>query len=128
MVLVTCPASCSALMGECKQGRNEVRWRPGQEASLAPPCSNLRSFGSKSTVLKKVLATLLGLFGPPTAVSRRPGNYVPLPALVMPVGARVRLTRVLPLTRHQRNIHCESGRVVNGASKRRQAPTQGLGP
>jgi len=23
------------------QGRNEVRWRPRQEASLAPPCSNL---------------------------------------------------------------------------------------
>jgi len=32
------------------QGRNEVRWRPGQEASLALPCSNLRSFGSKCTV------------------------------------------------------------------------------
>jgi len=45
------------------QGRNEVRWRPGQEASLAPPCSNLRSFGSKCTMLKKVLVTLLGLFG-----------------------------------------------------------------
>ena len=60
------------------QGRNEVRWRPGQEASLAPPCSNLRSFESKSTVLKKVLATLLGLFGArrshstPPAVIRRP--------------------------------------------------------
>jgi len=37
-----------------KQGRNEVRWRPGQEASLEPPFSNLRSFGSKCTVLKKV--------------------------------------------------------------------------
>jgi len=47
------------------QGRNEVGWRPGQEASLAPPCSKLRSLGSKFTVLKKVLVTLLGLFGPP---------------------------------------------------------------
>ena len=28
-------------------GRNEVRWHPGQEASLAPPRSNLRSFGSE---------------------------------------------------------------------------------
>ena len=28
------------------QGRNEVRWRPGREASLAPPCPNLRSFDS----------------------------------------------------------------------------------
>ena len=45
------------------QGRNEVRWRPGQEESLAPPCSKLRSFGSKCSVWKKVLVTLLGLFG-----------------------------------------------------------------
>jgi len=37
------------------QRHNEVRWRPGQEASLAPPCSNLRFFGSKHTALKKVL-------------------------------------------------------------------------
>jgi len=45
------------------EGRNEAKWRLGQEASLAPPCSNLRSFGSKCSVLKKVLVTLLGLFG-----------------------------------------------------------------
>jgi len=45
------------------QGHTEVRWRPGQERSLAPPFSNLRFFGSKCTVLKEVLATLLGLFG-----------------------------------------------------------------
>jgi len=38
--------------------------RPRQEASLAPLCSNLRSFGSKSTALKRVLVTLLGHFGP----------------------------------------------------------------
>ena len=46
-----------------EQGRSEVRWRPGQEASVAPPCVNLSSFGSKCTMLKKVLVTLLGLFG-----------------------------------------------------------------
>jgi len=40
-----------------KQGRHEIRWRPGQEASLAPPCSNPRSFGSKCAVLKKVHVT-----------------------------------------------------------------------
>ena len=34
-----------------------------KKASLAPPCSNLRSFGSKSTVLKKVLVTFLEVFG-----------------------------------------------------------------
>ena len=44
------------------QGRNGVRWRPGQEASLAPLWSNLTSFGSTSTVLKEVLVTFLGLF------------------------------------------------------------------
>jgi len=36
--------------GRLIQERNEFRWRPGQEASLAPPCSNLSSFGSKSAV------------------------------------------------------------------------------
>ena len=46
------------------QGRNEVRWRLGQEICLAPPCSNLSFFGSKCTVLEKVLMTLLWLFGP----------------------------------------------------------------
>jgi len=38
----------------CAQGRADVRWRPGQETSLAPLCTNLRSFGTKCTVLKKV--------------------------------------------------------------------------
>ena len=45
------------------QGRNKVRWRQEKEASVALPCSSLRSFGSKCTVLKKVLVKLLGLFG-----------------------------------------------------------------
>jgi len=39
------------------QRRNEVRWRAGQETSLTSPCSNLSSFGSKCTLLKKVLMT-----------------------------------------------------------------------
>jgi len=59
------------------QGRNEVRWRPGQEASLLPPFSNLRSLGSKCIVLKKILVKLLGLFGAPIVI-RRPVNYAPL--------------------------------------------------
>jgi len=45
-----------------KQGRNEVRWHSGHEASLSPACSKL-SFGSKCTVLKEVLVILLVLFG-----------------------------------------------------------------
>jgi len=35
------------------QGRNKFRWHLGQEISLPPLCSNIRSFGSKCTVLKK---------------------------------------------------------------------------
>jgi len=62
-----------------KQGCNEVRWRPGQEAGSVPPCSNLRSFGSKCTVLKKVVVTLFGLFGaPPPQWFGAPGNCSPL--------------------------------------------------
>jgi len=56
-----------------KQWRTEVRWRPGQETSLPPPCLNLKSFGSKCAVLKKVPATLLGLFGSDSA----PGAVCP---------------------------------------------------
>ena len=41
-----------------------------------PPCSKLRSFGSKCTALKKVLATSLGLIGP---AIRRPGYCAPVP-------------------------------------------------
>jgi len=58
---------------------------PGQEASLASPCSNLRSFGSKFTVLKKVHVTLLRLFSAQCsdsaspAVIRRQGIVLPLP-------------------------------------------------
>jgi len=62
------------------QGRNEVRWTPGKEASLSPPCSNLRSFASKFTVLQKVLVTLLKLVYTP-AVIWRPGNCAPLASL-----------------------------------------------
>jgi len=64
------------------QGRNEVRWRPGQEASLLPPCSNLRSFGTKHTVLQKVLVTLWDISAlseviQPPLVIRRPGITSP---------------------------------------------------
>ena len=64
------------------QGRNIVRWRRGEEASLAPPCSNVRSFGSKCTVLKKILVTFLGLFGVPRSHRRPHGD--PEPGVLRP--------------------------------------------
>ena len=63
-------------------GRNEVGQRPGQEASLAPSCSNLRPLWSKCTVLKKIFVALFGLFGAPAVIRapvviQRPGNCAP---------------------------------------------------
>ena len=52
------------------QGRNEVRRDPGQKASLAPPCSNLRSFGTKCIVLKYLWHCWH--FSAPAAVIQRP--------------------------------------------------------
>jgi len=86
------------------QGRNKVRWRPGQKTNSAPPWSNRRphgrslappwsilsSFEGKFTVLKKVLVTLLGLLGASSSnsaplqwssapiVNWPPGDCVPL--------------------------------------------------
>jgi len=70
---------------------------PGQEASLVPPLSSLRSFGNKSTVLKQVLVTLLGLLEPLAVIQRphsAPGELcLPCrprftPAVVFNIGVR----------------------------------------
>ena len=45
------------------QGRAEVWCCSGQKASFATPCSNLRSLGSKCTVLNKKRGTSLGRLG-----------------------------------------------------------------
>jgi len=73
-----------------QQGRTEVKWCPGQAAGLAPPCSNLKSFGSKCTELKKEFVTLLGLYGatrsdlvPPIVIWRQ-GICAPLPPRYAP--------------------------------------------
>jgi len=58
------------------------RWRPGQEASLASPCSNVRSFGSKCTALK-YCSLLLALLGPRSHSAS--GASCPLPPVVMPL-------------------------------------------
>ena len=65
----------------CRE-RNEVRWRMmGQETSLTPPCSNLRSFGSKCTVLKKSAYDIVGTCWP-LAVIPRPGIVPPFPPVM----------------------------------------------
>jgi len=82
--------NCVSLKKCAIQGRNEVTWSPGQEASLAPPCSNLKSFGSKCAVEKSTCDIVEPFrrpshsFGAPTVI-RPLVNYVPLPPLVTPL-------------------------------------------
>ena len=61
------------------QGRNEIRWRPGQEASLVPPCSNLRSWEENALYWIKYLWHCWDFPAPPTVI-RRPENSAPLSA------------------------------------------------
>ena len=73
-------------------GRNEVRLRPGQETSLAPPCSNLRSFASKCAVEESTCDIVVTFRHPPQSFSapiviRRPENCATLPTLVTPLCA-----------------------------------------
>ena len=61
-----------------RQGRSEVRRPPGQEASLAPTCSNLRSFGTECTGIEESACDIIGTFRcphshlAPFTVIRRP--------------------------------------------------------
>ena len=76
------------------QGRNVVSWHPGQGTILAPSRSSLRSFGSECAALKKVLMTLLGIFGAPIVI-RRPGNCAPLTPSYAPVNAHLVLSCIV---------------------------------
>ena len=42
-----------------QKGRSEVRWRPGQETSLAPPCSNLKVFPKQA---EESTCDIVGIF------------------------------------------------------------------
>ena len=78
--LTVSPLRSACLAMHQTQGRNEVRWRPGQETSLVPPCSNTRTFGSKIAVEKSTWDMVVTFRRSP--VIRRPGKCAPLiPAL-----------------------------------------------
>jgi len=56
---------------------------PGARSKFGPPCSQLRSFGSKCTVFNKIIVTVLGLFGAPAVAwclhgDSAPGQLYPL--------------------------------------------------
>ena len=57
------PAECMNVQNHIFFLKRNPCWCQGVPGLDGAPCSNLRSFGSKRTVLKKVLATFLGLFG-----------------------------------------------------------------
>jgi len=90
----TCEASFSSvvriLTPYCRCTTHDRTGRhPGQEANLAPPCSNLRSLGSKCTALRKVHVTLDFLapsqsFGAPHSDSTPGELYPPCPPSLRP--------------------------------------------
>jgi len=70
------------------QGRTEVRWRPGQETSLAPLCSNLNSFRRKCTVLKKVLRRCWDFSALPS--DSAPGTLLPPRHAPEPISSKLK--------------------------------------
>ena len=60
-----------------RQGRTEVRWPPGQDTSLAPPCSNLRSFGSNVLYWRKYLWHCWVFSAPGALCPLAPSRYAP---------------------------------------------------
>ena len=65
-----------------------------------PLCSNLRSSGSKCTVLKKWFVTLLALYGA-LIVIQRPGNFAPL----IPLRSRRHFCYGVERAKHFVNVH-----------------------
>ena len=59
----------------CLQGRNEVRWRPGQEASLAPPCSILWSFWKQMYCIEESTCDIVATFRRPPQSFVAPRSY-----------------------------------------------------
>ena len=70
--------------GKCCQGRNEVRWRSGQETSLAPHVWTWDLSEANLLYWKKYLWHCWN-FSAFLAVNRRPGNCAPLAPLVTPL-------------------------------------------
>ena len=60
----------------------EVRWRPGKEKSLAPPCSTLGLLGVIAPYWRKT-CDIFGTFWRPL-VNRRPRHVPPLPSSLRP--------------------------------------------
>ena len=75
--LMCCVQCTECFSIECDQFRVVPRLDGARAGKIsAPPVSKLRSFRSKCTVLKKVLATLLGLFDAPS--DSAPWGFNPL--------------------------------------------------
>jgi len=75
---------------QCYQGCNEVRWRPGQEASLAPSCSK-QVFRKQMHRIKRSTCDIIGAFRRPphwfgvSLSDSVPAELCPLSPLVTPL-------------------------------------------
>ena len=102
------------------QGHNEVRWHLEQKTSFPPPCSNLRSFGSKCTVLKKVLMTLLERFGSPQWFGDR--GIVPLAPIVTSLVSgvmqwnRKKIPESKQIFKSERHEHLQFSKTIRNGS------------
>ena len=63
------------LSQEVHQERNEVRWRPGQEASLSPPCSK-RVFRKQMYCIEECACYIVGIFGTPAVILPPPPHWL----------------------------------------------------
>jgi len=66
-----------------RQGRNEVKWRKGQEASLAPPMFKSELFRKQICCIVESTCDILGFSAIPHS-DLAPGNCSPLPLVLPP--------------------------------------------
>jgi len=69
------PQGINTINNSCTQGHNEVRWRPGQEASLAPPMF-------ETEVCRKLMYCIEGSTCDIVGTFQRPHSHSASPAVL----------------------------------------------
>jgi len=91
---------------------------PGARNKFATPCSNLRSFGSKCTVLKKSAHDIVGIFWAPRSDSV-PGELCPLAPLVTSLvlcNENPKIFRKLTIIKSERHEHLQFSKTIRHGS------------
>jgi len=91
---------------------------PGARNKFATPCSNLTSFGSKCTVLKKSAHDIVGIFWAPRSDSV-PGELCPLAPLVTSLvlcNENRKIFRKLTIIKSERHEHLQFSKTIRHGS------------